>query len=68
MAYGPPGTELLWRGMIGFVLLCGSLYTVRNGLLNLLLDQYIRGWGWLCVALLFGQLAAFALWLGLGVM
>lgn len=65
-----PPTRIIWwrRGMASFVLLCCSIYAVRNGLLNLLRSQYVRGWGWLCGALLLAELGGFTLWLGLGIM
>ena len=63
----PPARIIWWRrGVVCFVLLCGGLYAVRNGLFNLLRGQYARGWGWLCGAFLFAEGAAFTLWLGFG--
>lgn len=64
----PPPRIIWWRrGMVSFVLLCSSIYAVRNGLLNLLRGQNIRGWGWLCGALLCAEAASFVMWLGFGI-
>jgi len=52
--------------MARLIFLCGSIYAIRNGLLNLFRSKEILGWGWLCGALLCAESASFVLWLGFG--
>jgi len=63
----PPSRIVWWhRGMASFVLLCGSIYAVRNGLLKLLLGRKVIGWIFLICSLLGAESAGFILWLGFG--
>ena len=62
----PPAGIIWWRrGMACFTLLVGAFYATRNGFRDLLRGWKIHGWGWLCGAFLFGELAVFNLWLGI---
>src|ERR1700674_979451 len=56
-----PPTRIIWwrRGVAAFVLLCGSIYAIRNGLRDLLRGQKIYGWSWLGGALLLAEGACF---------
>ena len=61
----PPSGIIWWRrGMAVFILLCGSIYAIRNGLRDLLRSRKIYGWGWLCGGFLLAEGACFTLWLG----
>jgi hypothetical protein len=57
----PPARIIWWRrGVASLVLLCSSVYAVRNGLLDLLGGKKIYGWSWLFGTLLCAGWICFA--------